>query len=165
MKNKLLRNTILTVAVSSMIAVPVFAQNIIPIDRDAEIVPISYKFNHWAEIYIEQLSANSDVEEIFKDKNLDDYITEEDFKNAVKLTIDKDYENAPKSLSRETIVYEFTKIWAEKAGKDLDKMPIIKMLIYPDTNEIDINYLNGIYVAYMYDIARVGKVVDYLIQN
>ena len=154
MKNKFIRNAILTVAVSLMIAVPVFAQNIMPIDRDAEIVPISYKFNHWAEIYIEQLSANFDVEEIFKDKNLDDYITVEDFKNAVKLTIDKDYENAPKSLSRETIIYEFTKIWAEKVGKNLDNIPIIKMLIYPDTNEIDINYLNGIYVAYMYDIAK-----------
>lgn len=152
MKNKLIRNTILTVAVSSVIAAPVFAQNIMSLSRD--VVPISYKFNHWAEIYLEQLAVNFDVEEIFKDKNLDNYITADDFKSAVKLTIANDYEDAPKSLTRETIIYELTKIWAEKAGKDLDNMPIIKMLIYSDTGEINIKYLNGIYVAYMYDIAK-----------
>lgn len=154
MKNKLLRNTILTVAVSSAIAVPVFAQNILTIANDLEIAPISYVFNHWAQMYLEQLSVKLDTEEIFKGKNLDNHISAEDFTNAVKLAIDKDYEKTPKALTREAIVYELTKIWAEKTGKDLDTMPIIKMLIYSDTGEIDLEYMHGVYVAYMHDIAK-----------
>lgn len=155
MKNKLLRSTILTVAVSSLIAVPVFAQNIKTIlAEDVKIAPISYIFSHWAESYVEKLSGNFDVEEIFNDKNLDNHITAEDFNKIIKLTIDNEYENMPESLTREAIVYEFAKIWAEKAGKNVDEMPIIRMLIYQDTGDIDIKYLNGIYVAYMYDIAK-----------
>lgn len=154
MKNKLLRNTILTLVVSSAIAVPAFAQNVKTIANDFEIAPISYVFNHWAEMYLEQLSVKFDTEEIFKDKNLDNHITAEDFKNAVKLAIDKGYENTPKALTREAIVYEFTKIWAEKTDKDLDTMPIIKMLIYSDTEYIDLEYIHGVYVAYMHDIAK-----------
>ena len=161
MKNKLLRNTILTVAVSSAIAAPAFAQNIKPISAD-EVVPINYTFTHWAESYVEQLKVKFAVEGIYKDKNLNDYITAEDFNNIVKLTIDDEYESMPESITREAIVYELTKIWAEKAGKDLDKLPIIKMLIYSDTGDIDIEYLNGIYVAYMRDIAkgREGGIFD-----
>lgn len=163
MKSKLLRNTILTVVVSSAIAVPAFAQNIKPIlTDDVKIVPINYTFNHWAESYVEQLKAKFEVEEIYKDKNLDDYITAEDFNNIVKLTIDDEYDDLPESTTRETIVYVITKIWAEKTGKDLNKIPIIKMLIYSDTNDIDIEYLNGVYVAYMRDIAkgRAGGIFD-----
>ncbi len=154
MKSKLLRNTVLTVAVSSAIAVPAFAQNIRIITNDLEIAPISNVFNHWAEMYLEQLSVKYDTEEIFKDKNLNNHITAEDFKNAVKLAIDKDYENASNSMTREAIVYELTKIWAEKTSKDLDAMPIIKMLIYSDTEDIDVEYIHGVYVAYMHDIAK-----------
>lgn len=157
MKNNVLRNIILTMAASTVIAIPTFAQNINTsiLAQDIKIVPISYMFKHWAEIYLDKLSVNFDVEEIFKDKDLDDFVTEEDLKNAIKL-IDKDYENTPDSMSREAIVYALTKIWAEKSGKDLDNIPIIKMLIYSDTSDIDIKYLNGVYVAYMFDIAK-GK--------
>lgn len=156
MKNKILRNMIITVAVSSVIAVPTFAQNINSTvsTQDNKIVPINYVFKHWAETYIDQLSVNYDVEEIFTDKNLNDYITVEDFEKAVKLTIYEEYENSNELVTREVIVYELTKIWAEKSGKDLDKIPIIKMLIYSDTNKIDIKYQNGVYIAYMYDIAK-----------
>lgn len=163
MKNKLIKNTIMTVAVSTAIAVLAFAQNIKPVlAKDINFVPINYAFNHWAETYLDKLSANYDVEEIYKDKNLNDYIFTEDFKNIVKLTIDKDYENLPESVSREAMVHELTKIWAEKTGKELDKIPIIKMLIYSDTENIDKEYLTGIYIAYMYDIAkgRGGRIFD-----
>lgn len=155
MKNKLIKNFALTLAVSSVIAVPVFAQNInIPTALETKITPINYIFKHWAEVYVDQLSIDFDIEEIFKDKNLNDYITAEDFKNAIKLTIDKNYENAPEVIVRETVVYELAKIWAEKSNKNLDTIPMIKMLIYSDTGDIDVKYLNGVYVAYMYDIAK-----------
>lgn len=155
MKNKILRNTILTLAVSSLIAGPVFAQSIKPISvEDIKIMPINYIFGHWAEGYVEQLSADFDLEDLFKDKKLDSPISGEDFNKIIKLTIDKDYENVLESLTREALVYEFAKIWAEKIGKNVDEMPIIKMLIYQDTGDIDIKYLNGVYVAYMFDIAK-----------
>lgn len=157
MKNTILRNIILTVAVSSVIAVPTFAENInMPIVQDIKIVPINYVFKHWAEIYLDKLSVNYNVEELFKDKDLNDYITVEDFKKVVEHTVEKDYVNVPDEVTREAVVYELTKIWAEKAGKDLDNIPIIKMLIYSDTSDIDIKYVNGAYVAYMFDIAK-GK--------
>lgn len=157
MKNKIFRNTILTLAVSSLIAGPIFAQSIKPISaEDIKIMPINYVFSHWAESYVEKLSVDFNLEELFKDKELDNPITGEDFNKIIKLTIDKDYENVPESLTREALVYEFAKIWAEKAGKNVDEMPIIKMLIYQDTGDIDIKYLNGVYVAYMFDIAK-GK--------
>lgn len=158
MKNKLIRNTILTISLSSLLAVPTYAQNIraVPIlAQDIDVV-------HWSETYLEQLSKKFEVDEIFKGKNLNDSISVGDFKKVIKLTIDKDYENTRESMSRETIVYELTKIWAEKTGKDLDKIPIIKMLIYSDTSDIDIRYQNGIYVAYMYNIAKgkEGRIFD-----
>ncbi len=154
MKNKLLKNIVLTLVVCSVIAVPAFAQNKKNIAQQFDILPISYIFKHWAETYVEQLKENFDVEELFVDKGLDNHITAEDFMDAVKLTIDKDYANEPKYLTREAIVYEVTKIWAEKTDKDLERIPIIKMLIYQDTSEIDTEYVNGVYIAYMYDIAK-----------
>jgi hypothetical protein len=158
MKNKIIRNTILTMAVSSVLAVPTYAQStIMPVTaQDIKVIPINYVYKHWAEIYLERLSVNYNLEGIFKDKNLNDYITAEDFKKAVELTIDKDYENNSGVVTREAIVYELTNLWAEKTGKELDKMPIIKMLIYSDTTDIDAQYLTGVYVAYMHNIAK-GK--------
>lgn len=158
MKNKILRNMLLTVVVSSVASVPTFAQNInMPTAaQDIKIIPINYVFKHWAEIYLDKLSVNYSLEEVFKNKNLNDCITADDFKRAIKLTIDKDYEIEHDTVTREAIVYELTKIWAEKTGRNLDNIPIIKMLIYSDTGEINTKYLNGVYVAYMYDIAK-GK--------
>ena len=157
MKNKLLKNIILTVAISSLVAIPVFAQNIKLISAQ-DIIPISHVFKHWAESYAEKLSVNYDLEDIFKDKDLDDHISAEDFKNAVNLTIDKDYADTPQ-VTRELIVNELAKIWAEKTGSNLENIPIVMMLVYSDTDDIDAEYQHGVYVAYWSDIAK-GRVID-----
>ncbi len=152
MKNKFVRGIVLTTALSSMISITAYAQSIKPIS--SEFIPISYKYSHWAESYLDKLSVNYDVVNIFEDKNLDSYITVEDFNNAIRSTIDESYENLTVSLTRESIIYECAKIWAGKTNKDLDSMPVIRMMIYSDTSDINVNYLNGIYIAYMYDIAK-----------
>ena len=40
-------------------------------------------------------------------------------------------------------------MWAQKTGRDLESIPVIKMLIYSDTDSIDAKYRQGITVAYM----------------
>lgn len=157
MKKNILRNTIIAGALSTVLVVPSLAQNanILPIStKDVEIIPISYKFDHWAEIHKEKLLSSYDVESIFKDKDFNAAITLEDFKNLVKLSINQEYDKGPDEVTREAVVYELTKIWAEKTGKNLETVPVIKMLIYPDTDQIDTKYNHGITVAYMLDIAK-----------
>lgn len=156
MKNKILRNTILTLAVSSVMAVPTYAQDFNIQIQNTDIMPINYVSKHWSETYIDKLLVDFKVDEIFKDKNLDSYITVEDFNKAVKLVIDENYNGTQKLVSREAIVNELTKIWAEKVGEDLDNISIIKMIIYSDTTDIDVEYQHGVHVAYMKDIAK-GK--------
>lgn len=64
MKNKVLRNIILTVAVSTVIAIPMFAQNIygFTLAKDIKILSINYAIKNWVEIYLDKLSANFDVD-------------------------------------------------------------------------------------------------------
>ncbi len=60
-KNNVLKKTIITGALCTALVVPSFAygRDVLPTSaRDIEITPISYKLNHWAEMYIEQLSEN-----------------------------------------------------------------------------------------------------------
>jgi hypothetical protein len=53
MKNKLLKNIILIIAISSMITIPVFAENILPISAQ-DIIPINrYVFFNCSEYLIE----------------------------------------------------------------------------------------------------------------
>lgn len=159
MKIHLIRNSIIAGALSTLSIVPIVAQGIDarPISaKDVEIIPISYTYNHWAEPLIEALSVKYDIESIFMDKNLNDYITAEDFQSLLQRTLEKDYDNLSGTMTREAVVYEFTKIWAEKTNQDLDSIATIKMLIYSDTEKIDPKYNHGITVAYMKDIAK-GK--------
>lgn len=159
MKNNVLRNTIISGALCMFIAIPSFAQaaNAQPIlTKDAKPILINYEYKHWAKTYIEQLSKNYNVEAIFKGKDLEDYIKEEDYKNIVRLVIDKEYDGAPDAMTREAVVYDLIKIWAQKTGQDLDNIAVIQMVIYSDTNEIDPKYNHGITIAYMKNIAK-GK--------
>ena len=104
MKKNILRNTIIAGALSTVLVVPSLAQNanILPIStKDVEIIPISYKFDHWAEIHKEKLLSSYDVESIFKDKDFNAAITLEDFKNLVKLSINQEYDKGKmKSLGK-----------------------------------------------------------------
>lgn len=118
--------------------------------------------NHWAEFYLDNLSDNSVVEKIFKGKDLNSVITLEDFQNLVKLVIDKQYNDRPDSITREAVVHELTEIWADKTGRDLDRIPVIKMLIYSDTEEINVKYINSITVAYMKNIAKGREVGSFV---
>jgi len=157
MNKNILKNTIIAGALSTMMVVPSLAQNInvVPISiKEGEVIPISYKMDHWAQIHKEKLLSTYDVEAIFKDKDLNAPITVEDFKNLIQLSISQEYDNVPDGVTRETIVYELTKIWAEKTGRNLETVPVIKMLIYQDTDQIDIKYNHGVMVAYMLDIAK-----------
>ena len=157
MIKKSLKNSIIAGALCTVLTVPLFAQaaSIQPIPADAiKAAPISYKLKHWSETYIDQLSKNHDVDFVFKGKNLNAPIKLEDFQSLVKLIIDEEYVGTPDSLAREAVVYELAKIWAEKTGKDLDNIAVIKMIIYSDTGKIDAKYNHGVTVAYMKKIAQ-----------
>ncbi len=160
MKKNALRNTVITGALCVFLAAPSFVQaanmQIISADDIAKPIPISYQYKHWAMPYIERLSENYDVESIFEGKGLEDYITEEDYINIVRLTIDKEYDRKPDAMTREAVVYDLMKIWAEKTGQDLDDIAVILMLIYTDTHEIDPKYNHAITLANMKKIA-IGK--------
>ena len=140
MKNNVLRNSVIAGALCAFIAVPSFIQaaNILPIPaRDAKPTLTNSEYSHWSKQYIEQLLKSYDVESIFKGKDLEDFIKEEDYKNIVRLVIDKEYDGSPDAMTREAVVYDLVKIWAQKTGQDLDNIAVIEMLIYSDTDKID----------------------------
>lgn len=125
-------------------------------DNNVEVIPIRYEYSHWAQATVENLTKNYDIGLVFENKHLNDFITVEDFKTLIKKTINNHYEGVPDSITREAVVYEFAKIWAQELNEDLDMIPTIKMLIYSDTDKIDSKYNHGITVAYMKNIAK-GK--------
>lgn len=143
MKKNKVKSVIITGTLCAALMVPTYAQSI----------TLS---NHWAQIHINQLAGNVGVTSVFQDKDLDNPIKVEDFTNLIKLTLDGEYAGQPASMSREVIVHEMAKIWAEKTNQELDKIPTIKMLIYADTSEIDPKYNHSVTVAYMKNIA-IGK--------
>jgi len=112
------------------------------------------KTSHWSQKFLDELALEHDINSIFDGKDLNAFITVEDFQKAIRLFIDEEYDGTPDSIAREAIVYEFTRLWASKAGIDLDDIATIKMLIYADTDKIDAKYNHAITVAYMKDIAR-----------
>ena len=76
--------------------------------------------------------------------------------------MDAEYNGAPDAMTREAVVYELMKVWAEKTGQDLDQIATIKMIIYSDTEQFDPKYNHAITVAYMKDVAkgRGGGIFD-----
>lgn len=156
MKKDRFKNKVIAGVLCTALVVPILMQvdnvNAIPV-KDGGIVPISLKITHWADTYIEQLSKKYDIAFVFEDKDLDAAIKTEDFQNLVRLIIDTEYDGVPDSMAREAVVHEFTRIWAEKTGRDLNNVPVIKMLIYSDTDKIDPKYNHSITVAYMKKIA------------
>lgn len=159
MKNNLFSRILITGALCTVLTVPTFVQGaeVRPISTgDKGIIPIGYRLNHWSETYLDQLSKKYDVESAFKGKDPDADITVEDFQELVKLTVDKEYHGMPDAVTREAVVHELTRIWAQKTGQDLESIPVIKMLVYSDTINIDGKYNHSITVAYMKDIAK-GK--------
>lgn len=112
------------------------------------------KIEHWSQKFIDELKKQADIDSVLKDKNLNSTISLDDFKNVVKLFFDEEYEGTADSIAREAIVYEFTRLWANKTGNNLDEIATIKMLIYTDTDKIEAKYNQAITVAYMKDIAR-----------
>ncbi|MGB4006067.1 MAG: BsuPI-related putative proteinase inhibitor, partial [Halanaerobiales bacterium] len=111
---------------------------------------------HWAEVYVEILSENHGVENLFRNKDLNQPITVENFQELVRLVLAEDYNGRPAAVSREALVHELVTIWADITGQDLYRIPVIKMLIYEDTAEIEPEYYHSIVIAYMQGIAR-GK--------
>ncbi|HHW30276.1 MAG TPA: hypothetical protein GXX20_01160 [Clostridiaceae bacterium] len=158
MKKHQLRNAIIAGALCTVLTIPVLAkaENMQPLSEEDKLIPISYKLNHWSEKYIDQLSKEYNAGSVFEDKDLEAAIELEDFDYLVKLVLDEDYDSAPDSLSREAVVHELVKIWAEKTGIDLNDIAVIQMLIYSDTHEIDSRYNHSVTLAYMKKIA-IGK--------
>jgi hypothetical protein len=126
------------------LSAPVYADSLLILGKPA----------HWAQKYIDELGLEYDMDSVFKDADLNDFITTEDFQKAVRLFFDENYEGSPDSTLREAVVYEFTRLWAEKTGISLDEIATIKMIIYTDTEEIDPKYNHAITIAYMKDIAK-----------
>ena len=118
-------------------------------------VPISMRL-HWAQPFVDKIINKYDVQDFFEQKDLNETIRVDDFVELVKRTINPEYDGELSSISRESVVYEATKIWAALTNNNLDEMPIIKMLIYSDTTDIELEYMHGVYVAWMKDIAK-GK--------
>lgn len=157
MKKNIFRSVMITGALCTVLVMPAFAQKteVSPIAAGStEIVPIGYESDHWAKAHVDQIAQKYGLESIFKDKDLNSAITVKDFQNLVKSTINEAYDRIPEAVTREAIIHEFVEIWAEKTGKVLDEIPVIKMLIYPDTDKIHAKYNHGITVAYMKNIAK-----------
>lgn len=145
MRNKI-RKTIATGVIAGVLAVPGFAAT-------NDIMLISYQ-EHWAQNVVKELEEMYKLEEIFENKNLDSIIKVEDFQKAVKTAIDENYEGSIESVSREAIVSELVNIWAEKTETDLDSVPVFKMIFYSDFADVSPEYVQGINVAYMKNIAK-----------
>jgi len=139
---------IMAFAMLISMSVTAFAQVVDAVPIKAEVKA------HWSQIYLDYLSERFDINPVFQDKNLDAYITVEDFRKLVKLAIDNDYDGAPDSSAREAVVYECARIWAEKTGQDLDDIFIIQIAPYNDSDKLDSKYAHGVYVAYLQEIAR-----------
>lgn len=156
MKN-IIRNALIAGTLCTFLAVPAFAgeSGIRPI-LFGEMRPISVSNTpvHWAEQSVKELAEKYDVEYIFSGKNLDDIVAAEEYQYLVKLISGQETYQVPEAITREAVVHEMTKIWAQKTGQDLEKIPVIKMLIYEDTAEIDSKYSHSATVAYMKKIAK-----------
>jgi len=156
MRKKIIGSTILTVALSSVLIIPSLGQTtqVTPISaEDAKIIPISYRM-HWSQVFIDQLSKDYNVESIFSEKDLNTAIKAEDYQNIVRMVLDAEYNGTPDAMTREAVVYELMKIWADKTGQNLDEIATIRMIIYSDTEKIDPKYNHAITVAYMRDVAK-----------
>ena len=158
MKNKIIRN-IVTILLLMTLALPGLAYgdtdvSIMPISSDVSIIPISSELSHWADKYVKQLNNDYEMQDFFKDKDLNDNISLDDFEKLIQKTLKKDFEYKEEKVTREKAVYEFTKIWAEKTEQNLDEIATIKMVIYADTEKIDSEYNHAVTVAYMKGIAE-----------
>lgn len=154
---KTIQNTIIAGVLCAALTVPSFVHGAgveYTPDEDVKIIPVSQRLNHWAERYIAQLAENYDIGSIFEKKDLNAAITLSDFQNLVQLVIDKEYDGAPDSLSREAVVHELVRIWAEKTGQDLDTIAVIMIAFYSDTEKIDPKYNHSVSLAYVKNIAR-----------
>lgn len=154
MKKKIIKNIIIVGVLCSVIIMPIFAEvGSTGFTKNAEIIPVSYTASHWAEEYVKKVINAYDVELIFENKDLNALISAEEFQNLISLTIDKDYTNILKSMTREEAVNELVHIWADKTGNKVEEIPTIEMVIYADTEEINPEYNHSITVAYMKGIA------------
>lgn len=129
---------------------------VLSVPASADTLLIMSRPGHWAQKYIDELALDHHIDPLFKDVDLNGYITVEDFQKAVRLIIDETYEGSPDSPLREAVVYEITRLWAEKTGTSLDEIMVIQMIVYDDTDKIDPKYNHAIMVAYMNNIAK-GK--------
>ncbi|KNY25836.1 BsuPI-related putative proteinase inhibitor [Pseudobacteroides cellulosolvens] len=164
MRKKLLGSTILLLTLSSSLMFTSYGQtkNIQPISSGNKVVVSGKQIKHWSQTYIDQLSKNHDAQSLFKGKDLNSIVKADTFKNIVSLVFDAEYDSTSQTLTREAVVYELMKIWSQKTGQDLDKIPTIKMILYSDMGKINAKYHQAITAAYMKNIAkgRGGRIFD-----
>lgn len=157
MKKNRLKKTITAGVLCASLTVPSIALGLeaLPVAAvDSEIIPIMYEIPHWFKPCIDELSIKYDVATVFAAKNLDAAATAGEFQKLVQLVLDGEYDSAPANMTREAVVSELARIWAEKCGQELGNVPVIKMIVYADMEEIDVQYHQGVTVAYMKDIAK-----------
>jgi hypothetical protein len=138
---------LITILVLLSMSLTVYAQS-----EDLLIMPA--KQSHWSQSYVDYLNENYGTDDFFSGKNLDEYITVDDFTSLIKLTVDRNYAGRPDSTARQALVYECARIWAEKTGQDMDQIAIIQIAPYVDADQIDSRYAHGVYLAYLQEIAR-----------
>lgn len=164
MRKRIFGTTVLLVTLSSSLMFTSYGltKNIQTISSGNKAIVSRNHFKHWSQTYIDQLSKNSNLQSLYKGKDLNSLVKADSFKDIIRCVFDPKYNSAPKSITRESVVYELMKIWSEKTGQDLDKIPVIKMILYSDMEKINSKYHQAITVAYMKDIAkgRGGRIFD-----
>jgi len=110
--------------------------------------------NHWAQPQVNYLIENYKVEEVFESIEYDKPIKTDHFQYLIKELIDKDYDSSLDNNTREAVIHELMKLWADKTGKDLENLIVPNMFIYSDRAKIKGKYRKAIISAYRQDIAK-----------
>lgn len=85
---------LITILVLLSMSLTVYAQS-----EDLLIMPA--KQSHWSQSYVDYLNENYGTDDFFSGKNLDEYITVDDFTSLIKLTVDRNYAGRPDSTARQ----------------------------------------------------------------
>ncbi len=118
------------------------------------VLPSFAAEEHWAASHVQALGEVEGVESILTEENFNATVDAVTFEKLTGLIFGSEHARLPQAMTREAVVHEMAKIWADISGLDLETIPVIKMVIYPDTDQIDPAYNHSVTVAYMKDIAK-----------
>lgn len=118
------------------------------------ILPSFAAEDHWATAHVQALEDVEGIATVFDGRDFGATIDASTFEKLTGLVFGSEHAVTPDAMTREAVVHEMTRIWAEISGLELETIPVIKMLIYSDTEQIDPAYNHSVTVAYMKGIAK-----------